>query len=92
MKPIVFASTSAPCRIEVAGIPCVMSMIGALGRDALDDAVAGADEVVLQPEVAQKRDEHAAERNAGPGTGLPTTRRAGGAATLRGRSRLAAQS
>jgi hypothetical protein len=29
-----------------------------LGRDPLDDAVAGADEVVLEPEVGQERDEH----------------------------------
>ena len=28
---IVFARTSAPCRIDVAGIPCVMSMISASG-------------------------------------------------------------
>jgi hypothetical protein len=28
-------------------------------RDALDDAVARADEAVLEPEVAQERDEHA---------------------------------
>ena len=63
-----------------------------LRRDALDDAVARADEVVLQPEVAQKRDEHAAERNAGrragaTGDGLP----AGAAATRRRPTRLAAQ-
>ncbi len=31
MKPIVFASTSAPCRMDVAGIPWVMSMISASG-------------------------------------------------------------
>jgi hypothetical protein len=31
-----------------------------LGRDRLDDAVAGADEIVLEPEVAQEGDEHAA--------------------------------
>ena len=31
MKPIVFASTSAPSRMDVAGIPCVMSMICASG-------------------------------------------------------------
>jgi hypothetical protein len=30
-----------------------------LGRDRLDHAVAGTDEVVLEPEVAQKGDEHA---------------------------------
>ena len=35
-----------------------------LRRDPLDNAVARADEVVLQPEIAQERDEHAAERNA----------------------------
>ena len=31
MKPIVFASTRAPCRMDVAGMPCVMSMISASG-------------------------------------------------------------
>ena len=31
MNPIVFARTSAPCRIDFGGIPCVMSMICASG-------------------------------------------------------------
>ena len=38
-----------------------------LRGDALDDPVTGSDEVVLEPEVAQERDEHVAERNAGSG-------------------------
>ena len=35
-----------------------MSMIRGLRRDPLDHAVAGADEVVLEPEVGEERDEH----------------------------------
>ena len=54
----VLASTSAPCSTAWGGIPCVMSMICGVRRDPLDHAVAGADEVVLEPEVGEEGDEH----------------------------------
>ena len=54
----VLASTSAPWRTFCRSIPCVMSMISRVGRDPLHDAVAHPDEVVLQAEVGQERDEH----------------------------------
>ena len=61
MYGIVFASTSAPCRICLRRDPVRDVDDLRLGRDPLDHAVAGADEVVLKPEVAQEGDEHAAE-------------------------------
>ena len=54
----VLARTRAPWSTACGGIPWVTSMICAAGRDALDHAVAGADEVVLEAEVGQEADEH----------------------------------
>ena len=54
----VFASTSAPWRTRLRRDPVRDVDDLDLGRDPLDHAVAGADEVVLEPEVGQERDEH----------------------------------
>ncbi len=63
-----------------------------VGGDALDDSVARSDEVVLEPEVAQKRDEHAAERNAGSWSRLRAQRLPrGGARARTSAPRLATQ-
>ena len=53
----VFASTSAPWSTCWRSIPCVMSIISTPGRDPLDDAVADADEVVLEAEIGQEGDD-----------------------------------
>ena len=68
-----------------------MSMICVSRRDPLDDAVARSDEVVLQPEFAQERDEHAAERNAARRAELLARSTARRAAAHRTSTRLAAQ-
>ena len=54
----VFASTSAPWRTCPGRIPCVTSITRASGAMRRDDAVTGADEVVLEPEVGQEGDDH----------------------------------
>ena len=62
-----------------------------LRRDALDHAVAGAHEVVLQTEVAQEGDEHVAERNPGSRRELAAANRVSPAAVHRRATSLAAE-
>ena len=72
----VLASTSAPWRTRPGRIPCVTSMISRLRRDPLDHAVTRADEVVLQPEVGQERDERGTSDSTAPGQQRRRPRRA----------------